>query len=145
MGYELPKRKIHLPIRNSSRTVRYIPPYIFDLLRCALLLALPLYSTGEKWFHRRKLLTPTFHFSILQNFMEVFNEQSFILANKLETFADRPEAVNIFPHVTSCVLDIICGNILVIYICFSGTYKLNDDIHNIYWAPNTVVSKRTIF
>eukprot|EP00057_Strongylocentrotus_purpuratus_P030954 XP_783176.3 PREDICTED: cytochrome P450 4V2 [Strongylocentrotus purpuratus] len=65
-------------------------------------------SSGKKWTHRRKLLTPTFHFSILQNFMEVFNEQSIILVKKLEKFAEKSETFNIFPFVTHCVLDIIC-------------------------------------
>ncbi|XP_041469495.1 cytochrome P450 4V2-like [Lytechinus variegatus] len=63
---------------------------------------------GQKWFHRRKLLTPTFHFSILQSFIEVFNEQSFILVNKLEKLAAETETINIYPLVTHCVLDIIC-------------------------------------
>ncbi|XP_072165423.1 cytochrome P450 4C1-like [Diadema setosum] len=67
-----------------------------------------LLSSGKKWFHRRKMLTPTFHFSILQNFMEVFNEQSNILAEKLDKFANQFVSVNIFPLVTCCVLDIIC-------------------------------------
>nr|XP_054759900.1 cytochrome P450 4V2-like [Lytechinus pictus] len=65
-------------------------------------------SSGKKWAYRRKLLTPTFHFSILQSFMEVFNEQSFILVKKLEKLATDSETINIFPLVTNCVLDIIC-------------------------------------
>ena len=41
-------------------------------------------SNGEKWFHRRKLLTPAFHFEILKDFLSVFNEQSEIFIKKLE-------------------------------------------------------------
>lgn len=29
-------------------------------------------STHEKWFHRRKMLTPTFHFTIIQDYFPVF-------------------------------------------------------------------------
>ena len=65
-------------------------------------------SKGSKWFHRRKLLTPTFHFSILNNFRVVFNEKADILARKLSTMADG-RAFNIFPIITQCSLDIICG------------------------------------
>ena len=66
-------------------------------------------SNGKKWYHRRKMLTPTFHFAILKNFLHVFNEQSSILVKKLEKLADKPEPVNVFQMITNCVLDVICG------------------------------------
>ncbi|XP_078534213.1 cytochrome P450 4V2 isoform X1 [Lissotriton helveticus] len=63
-------------------------------------------STGNKWRSRRKMLTPTFHFAILEEFLEVMNEQSKILVNKLEKHVDK-EAFNCFMDVTFCALDII--------------------------------------
>nr|XP_039269840.1 cytochrome P450 4V2-like [Styela clava] len=65
-------------------------------------------SKGDKWKERRRLLTPTFHFSILQDFLEVMNEQSSVFTRNLEKFAETGERLDIFNPVTLCALDIIC-------------------------------------
>ncbi|KAI3353377.1 hypothetical protein L3Q82_019910, partial [Scortum barcoo] len=64
-------------------------------------------STGPKWRQRRKMLTPTFHFSILADFLEVMNEQSEILVEKLEKQVGKG-SFNCFSYLTLCALDIIC-------------------------------------
>ncbi|XP_077426639.1 cytochrome P450 4V2-like isoform X2 [Vanacampus margaritifer] len=64
-------------------------------------------STGSKWRQRRKMLTPTFHFTILQDFLEVMNEQAEVLVNKLASQAGRG-SFNCFNYITLCALDIIC-------------------------------------
>lgn len=63
---------------------------------------------GSKWHRNRKLITPTFHFKILDNFQEVFDEKSQILVNKLSSKADG-KVFDIYPYITHCALDIICG------------------------------------
>lgn len=78
------------------------PPHRFVFF---LLLAI---STGNKWRQRRKMLTPTFHFSILADFLEVMNEQAEVLVEKLDAKAGRGP-FNCFSYVTLCALDIICG------------------------------------
>lgn len=65
---------------------------------------------------RRKMLTPTFHFKILEDFLDVFNKQSQVLVKKLaevhQEMTDKGEEnINIFPYVARCTLDIICGTI----------------------------------
>ncbi|XP_072165421.1 cytochrome P450 4V2-like [Diadema setosum] len=92
-------------ILNNSRHMD--KGFGYDFVKPWLGLGL-LLSSGKKWFHRRKMLTPAFHFSILQNFMDVYNEQSNILAEKIGAFADKSNPVNIFPLVTYCALDVIC-------------------------------------
>jgi len=64
-------------------------------------------STGEHWKTHRKLLTPTFHFRILEDFLHVVNDQTNILCTKLKTLAGE-EHVNVYPLITHCTLDIIC-------------------------------------
>ncbi|CAL8286246.1 unnamed protein product [Arctogadus glacialis] len=64
-------------------------------------------STGPKWRQRRKMLTPTFHFSILLEFLEVMNEQADILVEKLgREVGEGP--FDCFQTITLCALDIIC-------------------------------------
>jgi cytochrome P450 len=66
-------------------------------------------SVGEKWRRRRKILTPAFHFKILEDFIDVFVDQSLILVKKLKREVGNESGFNIFPYVTLCTLDIICG------------------------------------
>lgn len=54
------------------------------------------------------MITPTFHFAILTDFLEVMNEQGGILLEKLEKHVDK-EPFDIFLDITLCALDIICG------------------------------------
>ncbi|XP_023612933.1 cytochrome P450 4V2-like isoform X2 [Myotis lucifugus] len=80
--------------------------YLYTFLQPWLGLGL-LTSTGNKWRSRRKMLTPTFHFTILEDFLGVMNEQANILVNKLEKHVDG-EKFNCFFYITLCALDIIC-------------------------------------
>ncbi|KAL9961256.1 hypothetical protein ACROYT_G030165 [Oculina patagonica] len=64
-------------------------------------------SDGSKWKTRRRLITPTFHFQILNNFIPVFEEQASILVRRLESRTDNG-VFNIIPYVVRCALDIIC-------------------------------------
>ncbi|XP_029163052.1 cytochrome P450 4C1-like [Nylanderia fulva] len=67
-------------------------------------------STGKQWFHDRKLIGPTFHFSILDQFAIVMSEKSEILTKCLEKeVAKNPgKAINIFPFCNNVALDVIC-------------------------------------
>ncbi|XP_048402526.1 cytochrome P450 4V2-like [Stegostoma tigrinum] len=64
-------------------------------------------STGSKWRARRKLITPTFHFTILTEFLEVMNEQTSVLLEKWEKKVGKGP-FNCFTDITLCALDIIC-------------------------------------
>lgn len=75
--------------------------FLHDWLGGGLLL-----STNEKWFQRRKIITPTFHFKILQEFVDVFNYQNNIFVRKLkERNSEKP--FDIYNMITLMSLDII--------------------------------------
>ncbi|EAT40476.2 AAEL007815-PA [Aedes aegypti] len=65
-------------------------------------------STGRKWHSRRKIITPTFHFKILEQFVEIFDQQSNIFVGQLKSKAQSGEDFDVFPVVTLCALDVIC-------------------------------------
>ncbi|XP_053678283.1 cytochrome P450 4d2-like [Anopheles nili] len=67
-----------------------------------------LISKGEKWFHRRKIITPTFHFKILDNFATVFNQEAEILIQKMRLHADSGREFDIYEPISLYALDSIC-------------------------------------
>ncbi|XP_028600101.2 cytochrome P450 4V2-like [Podarcis muralis] len=91
-------------VLSSSKHITKSDPYKFlhPWLGTGLLT-----STGSKWRSRRKMLTPTFHFTILDDFLEVMNEQANILVQKLEKHVDK-EPFDCFLYITLCALDVIC-------------------------------------
>lgn len=66
-----------------------------------------LLSIGDKWRQRRKILTPAFHFQILEKFVDVMNDHGNILIEKLEKFNGRE--VDVHPLLNLYALDVICG------------------------------------
>ncbi|XP_057655374.1 cytochrome P450 4V2-like isoform X2 [Diorhabda carinulata] len=64
-------------------------------------------STGKKWKKHRRIITPTFHFSILHNYVEVFESVGDVFIEKLGKHVGS-SGFDIFPLVTLCTLDVIC-------------------------------------
>ncbi|CAI2329092.1 unnamed protein product [Caenorhabditis sp. 36 PRJEB53466] len=69
-----------------------------------------LLAGGDKWRTRRKMLTPSFHFNVLNDFQAVFDYQSKILVDQLEEAANSADdrTIDAFPYIKRCALDIIC-------------------------------------
>lgn len=65
-------------------------------------------TPGKKWFKRRKLLTPSFHFQILQQFVDVFNAAGETLVDKLKKEVDK-ESTDIYNYIRLSTLDVACG------------------------------------
>lgn len=75
--------------------------FLSDWLGDGLLL-----SHGEKWRKRRKIITKSFHFQILEEFVEIFDKNSSILVNQL--MKCESSTIDVFPKAAMCTLDVIC-------------------------------------
>lgn len=72
-------------------------------------------SSGAKWRKRRKLLTPAFHFRILDDFLPVIDNHAQYLAMKLQTELGK-ESFDLVPYITLCSLDILCETAMGKYV-----------------------------
>lgn len=68
-----------------------------------------LLSSGKTWFKMRKIITPTFHFKILEQFVDVFDRQANVFVDKLHHWADGEKVVNIYEQISLLTMDIITG------------------------------------
>lgn len=75
---------------EKSDEYKFVKPWLNEGL---------LLSKGSKWFQRRKILTPAFHFKILEQFVEIFDRQSSVLVNTLSKYGKSDE-IEMFPLVT---------------------------------------------
>ncbi|CAJ0928104.1 unnamed protein product, partial [Mesorhabditis belari] len=78
-------------------------------------------STGTKWKTRRRLLTPTFHFKMLDGYVAIFDRESRRLCKYLEKFDGKE--VDLFPIVKNCALDVICESAMGVSVNALETEK----------------------
>lgn len=64
-------------------------------------------SAGPKWKKRRRMLTPSYHFQILEQFVPTFNKVSNNLVQELKNINNK-NCLDIYPYVTLATLDVIC-------------------------------------
>lgn len=81
--------------------------YGYEFIRPWLGTGLISANGGPKWHAHRKMLTPAFHFKILETFVDIFNKNTNILIKKLKCEVGKP-CFDIEPYVSDLALDIIC-------------------------------------
>lgn len=83
---------------NKSRAYSYLHNWLGQGL---------LTSSGQKWRSRRKMITPAYHFKVLDQFLEVFERNGNIMIEKLSQEVGNYQT-DIFPYINLCALDTIC-------------------------------------
>ncbi|KAH9376880.1 hypothetical protein HPB48_002804 [Haemaphysalis longicornis] len=71
-------------------------------------------SPKSKWRGRRKLLTPAFHFKLLDDFVPVMADHSRAFVGKLRALSRDNAVLDVVPLVSSCTLDVICGGLTIL-------------------------------
>nr|CAD7393406.1 unnamed protein product [Timema cristinae] len=114
-------------ILNSTKHIDKSHHYTFlhDWLGLGLLT-----STGIKWHNRRKMLTPAFHFKILEEHVPALNQMTNILTQKLMACTSDDTPVDIHKFITLCSLDIICETAMGISVGAQEGHH-NDYAHTI--------------
>lgn len=79
--------------------------FLEDFLGEGLLL-----STDHKWHSRRKLLTQSFHFNILEKFLDTFRNESIRFVQYLEALAGKDLVLQ--DHIPKATLNMICETAL---------------------------------
>ena len=87
---------------TKSRVYNFLRPWLGNGL---------LTSQGQLWHSRRKLLTPAFHFRILDQFSEHLEQQAVNVVKELEEAlrAARGQPVDVVPVISRITLRSICG------------------------------------
>ncbi|KAH8235366.1 hypothetical protein KR038_001940, partial [Drosophila bunnanda] len=72
-----------------------------------------LVSSGRKWHRRRKIITPAFHFRVLEAYVEIFDRQSRQLVRQMgqrrKIEVNGSGKINLGEAIHLCTLDAICG------------------------------------
>ena len=62
------------------------------------------------------MLTPAFHFQILDEFFDVFNRNAVIFSQEIEKRLESNAEVDVYPMAGRCTLDIICGSLYLFFV-----------------------------
>ncbi|XP_055606346.1 cytochrome P450 4d2-like [Uranotaenia lowii] len=88
---------IHAKTIKKSIIYEFMKPWLNEGLITAI---------GKKWAQRRRIITPAFHFKILEEFLGIFDQRTTDLVQKLKEQEGKGD-FNLYEYVTLCTLDII--------------------------------------
>ncbi|XP_040071341.3 cytochrome P450 4V2 [Ixodes scapularis] len=83
-------------------------------------------SFGQTWKFHRKLVTPAFHFRVLENFLPIINEQADRLVEKLQEYAGG-QAITLHHILSKCALNVICETAMGLKLHERGVSAIADE------------------
>ncbi|GJQ86707.1 hypothetical protein Trydic_g14778 [Trypoxylus dichotomus] len=98
-------------------------------------------SAGNRWRLHRKLIIPTFHFKILENYLDIFVEKTHILLGLLDSKANGKHC-DIYPDINHWTLDVICKTAMGVDVDAMSNNR-NEYIEAIYEIANIFAWKIT--
>lgn len=99
-------------------------------------------SAGDDhWHAHRKMITPTFHFTILESFCEIFAEKSNILVSKLQGHCGTNKPVDVYPFVTKATLDIISEAAMGVQVNAQDDESNNEYVNAIYETSSMIIQR----
>ncbi|XP_061386436.1 probable cytochrome P450 4ac1 [Musca vetustissima] len=108
-------------ILDKSVLYKFLIPFLGDGL---------LISSDRKWFNRRKVLTPAFHFNVLQTFNDIFKEESLKLLKKLDHL--QKDEIEVNDIVTEFTLNNVIETALGVKLDnIDGSSEYRHTIHDI--------------
>lgn len=81
---------------DKSPEYRFFKPWLGNGL---------LISTGHKWRQHRKLIAPTFHLNVLKSFIDLFNENSRLVVDKM--YKENGKAFDCHDYMSECTVEIL--------------------------------------
>lgn len=85
---------------NKSNEYSFLQPWLNEGL---------LLSRGKKWSERRKIITPAFHFKILEQYVEVFDRLGNTFVDKVLAKYSPSDDVEVYALTILYALDVMCG------------------------------------
>ncbi|XP_055864960.1 ultra-long-chain fatty acid omega-hydroxylase-like [Biomphalaria glabrata] len=92
-----------------------------------------LIANGAKWARSRRLLTPAFHFDILRQYVDIYNQCGDLLIARMKETAKSNQSFDLYPLINLDALDII------LRCAFS--YKSNCQVTNAASDYSTVIGQ----
>ncbi|XP_029157493.1 cytochrome P450 4C1-like [Nylanderia fulva] len=89
-------------------------------------------SAGAKWHSRRKILTPAFHFNILNQFVEILIKEGECMTKSLKD-AEGPLVKDLLPFISEYTLNAICETAMGVSLKNLGEFqqRYRNAIHEI--------------
>ena len=97
-------------------------------------------STHQKWKTRRRAITPSFHFTILNEFQNIFVKQAEVFVQKLKSYADNATHFDVQIPVSLATLDIICETAMGVTV--NAQQNADSEYVNAINAGNKLLQER---